>query len=60
MNVFIVLYQHYESGEVEVIDVYLDEEKANRRVGFERSMIEANPDARLRDECWYRESEVTA
>ena len=60
MNVFIVLYQHYESDEVEVLDVYLDEDKANRRVHIERNMIEANPDGRLRDECWYRESEVIA
>ncbi|NIK10896.1 hypothetical protein [Alkalibacillus almallahensis] len=55
MNVFIVLYEDHEKKEVDVLDVYTNEERANRRVGYERDLI---PEADPHDNCWYQEREV--
>ncbi len=60
MKVFVVLYQKYKTMETDVLDVYTDEEKANRRVAYERSLIESSPYNKFRDDCWYQEREVVA
>jgi hypothetical protein len=58
MKVYVVLYEKFGERDFDVLDVYADEEKANSRVGYERSLIEANPNERFRDDCWYQEREV--
>ncbi|PAV30276.1 hypothetical protein CIL05_07350 [Virgibacillus profundi] len=58
MDVYIVLYEHHKDGIVDVLDVYSDEERANRRVRFERSVIESNPETYFRNECWYQGREI--
>lgn len=58
MKVFVVLYENYQKREVNVLEVYSDESKARARVGFERSMIEGNPDKFFRNGCWYEVKEM--
>ncbi len=59
IQVFVVHYEHYlKDHDVEVLDIYMDQEKANRRVKWERELIQSNPEERFRDECWYKEKEV--
>lgn len=36
MKVFVVLHQESKCNSATVLDVYTDEEKANRRVAYER------------------------
>ena len=57
MTVYIVIYQSL-NGEVDILDVYQNEEKANQRVKYERSLIESDPNETLHDECWYQEREL--
>lgn len=58
MKVFVVVYEGYLNKEIDVLDVYKDEEKANNRVKYEKDLIESDPDSNFRDECWYQEREL--
>ncbi|MFB4471757.1 hypothetical protein ACDI16_02165 [Oceanobacillus caeni] len=60
MKVYVVLYQDDKTKETDVLDVYTDEEKANRRVSYERDLIKNGPYSGLKDDCWYQEREIIA
>lgn len=50
MKVFVVLHQENKLDPVTVLDVYTDEEKANRRVAYERGLTD--------EIIWYQESDL--
>jgi hypothetical protein len=50
MKVYIVLHQENKHSNVTVIDSYIEEEKANKRVKWERDLTD--------EVVWYQESEL--
>ncbi|UTI44420.1 hypothetical protein [Niallia sp. RD1] len=50
MKVFVVLHQENKKSPVTVLDTYTDEEKASKRVKWERDLTD--------EIVWYQESEL--
>lgn len=50
MKVFVVLHQVNKYSDVTIIDTYVDEDKASKRVKWERDLTD--------EIIWYQESEL--
>lgn len=50
MKVYVVLHQENKNSDVTVIDTYTDEDKANKRVKWERDLTD--------EIVWYEESQL--